>query len=396
MLKVVGRILNISILLGFIILALLLIIIPLGFSLAVDLGFELNQTAREWKESFRQAQFPAMIAFLITWVFVVGSCIASFLNVVAWRVPRGKSILGPSRCPQCSIKLKLSQSNIPVLGWLKNGGRCANCDLPIPVRYLVAELVLGSAFAILFAILLFADGAGIPFFASDSGHLKNILFEPPLDLLVTLGFHLTVLSVIFTLAIAATEKFAAPVSVVVFGIVAAIGFQAIPFTMGIVNFRLGDWQHGIRIFDSGNFVKLLESPVDFGIAAGLGVVVAVLCFLAVHFLGSRESHGVLASLVLIGICFGWQAVLSITVFFLLISLVLYTDTCGKIFLATLVHLCLWRLQTDCQWWPGPASGLQQLICGVGYVSVLAGLQSFLRTRPSSPQNDLPITASGLE
>lgn len=394
MLKVVGQILNYAVLLGLVILALLLIVTPLSISFALDNGFRPNQSELDWILAVQRAQFPGMIIFVATWVFFVGTCFASFLNVVAWRVPRGKSILGSSHCPQCNIRLRFPQSNVPVLGWLKNGGRCVNCDLPIPVRYLIAELALGSTFLILFAVLLFGDGAAIPF--RHAGPIEDILFNPPWGLLVTLIFHLTVLSVIFTLAIAATEKFAAPVSIVAFGILAAIGFQATSFTLGIANFRLGDWQHGIRIFDSGNFIKLLESPADFGIAAGLGIVAAVLCFLVVHFLGNRESHGVFASLLLIGICFGWQAVLSITVFFLLISLILHIDACGNIFLATLVHLCLWRLQTDCQWWPGPASGLQQLICGVGYVVVLAGLQSFVRSRPSPPQNDLPITASGLE
>jgi leader peptidase (prepilin peptidase) / N-methyltransferase len=33
---------------------------------------------------------------------VLGAVVGSFLNVVAWRLPRGESLLRPrSRCPRC-------------------------------------------------------------------------------------------------------------------------------------------------------------------------------------------------------------------------------------------------------------------------------------------------------
>ena len=402
MLKAVGRILNIAVVLGFVILGVLLFVIPLATTLLLKFGFNFDQSTRWWLEVFQQAQYPAMLVFVISWVFFVGGCFASFLNVVAWRVPRGKSILGSSRCPQCNIKLKFPQNNVPILGWLRNGGRCANCNLPIPVRYLFAELILGSTFLILFAAMMLTDGATIPF--RPLGQFGNILLDPQIDVLVTLGFHLTILSVIFTLAIAATEKFTAPTSIVIFGIVAAIGFHALPFTQGIADFRFGNWENGTRVVDSGQFLKLLSNPKDFGIAVGIGCAAAVLSFLAIRYSGNQKCPGVFASLLLIGICFGWQAVVSITVFFLLISVFLHTDACSRIFLATLVHLCLWRLQTDCQWWPGPASGLQQLLSGLVFVGVLASLQWFMTSRSvaeqqndlHSTQNDLPRADSTLE
>jgi len=126
MLKVVGRILNIAVWLGFLVLAILLIVVPAATTLMYNLGYTPTKPLRWWLYLLRHAQAPAMLVFVIAWVFFVGSCFASFLNVVAWRVPRGKSILGSSHCPQCNIKLKFPQTNIPVLGWLKNGGRCAN------------------------------------------------------------------------------------------------------------------------------------------------------------------------------------------------------------------------------------------------------------------------------
>jgi len=323
MLKVVGRILNIALLLGFIVLVMLLFVVPLATTLMYTLGYNPGKAVRWWLHQVQHAQAPAMHVFVIVWVSFVGSCFASFLNVVAWRVPRGKSILGSSHCPQCNIKLKFPQTNIPVLGWLRNGGRCANCDLPIPVRYLIAELVLGSTFLILFLVQTFSGGAAIPF--RPAGVASQIVFDPQVDLLLMLGFHLMVLSVIFTLSIAATEKFAAPISIIAFAVFAAIGFQLVPFAPGIVDYRHATWENGIG---SNQFLNLLKSPTPFALSVAIGIATAGLCFLTIKFSSKSEPYGVFASLLLAGICFGWQAVLSVTILFLLISIRVSRSGCA--------------------------------------------------------------------
>ena len=56
--------------------------------------------------------------FYIIFVFALGSCVGSFLNVVVWRLPRGESLVTPpSHCPKCDRRLKW-YDNIPVLGWI--------------------------------------------------------------------------------------------------------------------------------------------------------------------------------------------------------------------------------------------------------------------------------------
>ncbi|MFN9916534.1 MAG: prepilin peptidase, partial [Pirellulaceae bacterium] len=72
--------------------------------------------------------------FAIAWAFIFGGSIASFLNVVAYRLPAGLPITGSSFCPHCQVPIRLSD-NLPVLGWLKLGGRCRACHLPISIRY---------------------------------------------------------------------------------------------------------------------------------------------------------------------------------------------------------------------------------------------------------------------
>jgi len=53
-----------------------------------------------------------------------------------------------SRCPHCGHQLRWHE-NLPVVGWLRLGGKCASCKAPISRRYPLIELVTGLAFAAL-------------------------------------------------------------------------------------------------------------------------------------------------------------------------------------------------------------------------------------------------------
>ncbi|MFM9088607.1 MAG: prepilin peptidase, partial [Cyanobium sp.] len=79
---------------------------------------------------------------------VIGACVGSFLNVVAWRLPREESLLWPgSHCPRCGTGLTWFE-NVPVLSWLALGGRCRYCRAPISHRYPRGEL-LGAGLGVL-------------------------------------------------------------------------------------------------------------------------------------------------------------------------------------------------------------------------------------------------------
>lgn len=70
--------------------------------------------------------------------------VGSFLNVVAYRVPRGASVAwGGSRCPACESPIRW-YDNVPVVGWLALGGRCRDCDAAIPPRYPLVEAAAGG------------------------------------------------------------------------------------------------------------------------------------------------------------------------------------------------------------------------------------------------------------
>jgi leader peptidase (prepilin peptidase) / N-methyltransferase len=81
---------------------------------------------------------PAVIAALF------GATIGSFLNVVAYRLPRRESLIRPaSRCPGCQVPVR-PYDNVPVFGWLWLRGRCRSCREPISARYPVVEALTAA------------------------------------------------------------------------------------------------------------------------------------------------------------------------------------------------------------------------------------------------------------
>jgi leader peptidase (prepilin peptidase)/N-methyltransferase len=81
-----------------------------------------------------------------------GLLIGSFLNVVAWRLPRGESLVKPrSKCPGCDTQLK-AYDNIPVFSWLVLRGRCRGCGEKISARYPVVEAITAALYVLVVAL----------------------------------------------------------------------------------------------------------------------------------------------------------------------------------------------------------------------------------------------------
>jgi leader peptidase (prepilin peptidase)/N-methyltransferase len=86
-------------------------------------------------------------------VFVLGACIGSFLNVVIYRLPRQIPLLTPpSSCPSCGHQLKFFRENLPILGWLFLRGKCKYCKTSIPCEYPIVECITASMFLLLYAL----------------------------------------------------------------------------------------------------------------------------------------------------------------------------------------------------------------------------------------------------
>jgi leader peptidase (prepilin peptidase)/N-methyltransferase len=85
-----------------------------------------------------------MIPYLIEiFIFLIGLCIGSFLNVCIYRLPASQSIVHPgSKCPNCDTLIPF-YDNIPLFSYLWLKGRCRRCQTKISLRYPIVELLGG-------------------------------------------------------------------------------------------------------------------------------------------------------------------------------------------------------------------------------------------------------------
>lgn len=80
------------------------------------------------------------------YVFIIGLCIGSFLNVVILRGLSGESfVFSRSKCPKCSKQLKWYM-NIPLLSYIFLRGKCAYCSQTISIQYPLVEFICALCF----------------------------------------------------------------------------------------------------------------------------------------------------------------------------------------------------------------------------------------------------------
>jgi leader peptidase (prepilin peptidase)/N-methyltransferase len=81
-------------------------------------------------------------------VFLLGTMIGSFLNVVILRTPRDESVSFPaSHCMSCNTPLR-AWHNVPILSWLFLRGKCAFCGAKISAQYPMIEALSGLLFVL--------------------------------------------------------------------------------------------------------------------------------------------------------------------------------------------------------------------------------------------------------
>jgi prepilin signal peptidase PulO-like enzyme (type II secretory pathway) len=77
---------------------------------------------------------------------MLGAAVGSFLNVVIDRTVLGQEwLVGRSRCASCGHQLRWYDL-IPIFSYFRLGGKCRDCDEPIPASHPVIEVITGSLF----------------------------------------------------------------------------------------------------------------------------------------------------------------------------------------------------------------------------------------------------------
>lgn len=85
-------------------------------------------------------------------IFIIGTCVGSFLNVLIERTNREESIKGRSYCESCKKKL-LPKDLIPLFSYLFSKGKCKYCGTQLSIQYLLMEIVTGILFALVYILI---------------------------------------------------------------------------------------------------------------------------------------------------------------------------------------------------------------------------------------------------
>lgn len=90
------------------------------------------------------------VVVLMCYIFVVGACLGSFINVLALRVVNEKPLwTGRSQCDHCG-HIVAWYDLFPVLSYIILRGKCRYCHQPIGVRHFVVEVVDGILSVLIF------------------------------------------------------------------------------------------------------------------------------------------------------------------------------------------------------------------------------------------------------
>lgn len=157
------------------------------------------------------------VSGVVTVMFLgMGASVGSFLNVVIYRLPRSLPLLWPpSACAKCGTRLS-GKDNIPVIAWLKLGGRCRYCRVPISARYPVIEALVGLVFVVFFFRELLSGGVNLPGRTPNFYHgIVWILFYTKWDLVTLYLFHMSLLVLLLSWAMINLDQFRVPMLYVV-------------------------------------------------------------------------------------------------------------------------------------------------------------------------------------
>ncbi len=315
-----------------------------------------------WLEALPVLASAALIA---TWVFVFWSLIGSFLNVVVHRLPRSESVItGGSRCPRCTSAIRW-HDNLPIVGWLRLGGRCRTCGLPIAERYPLVEAACAGLGTAVFFRELVSGGMNLPVRAIDFRHggLLQFMPDPRSDLVGLAMYHSGLLCVLLAWGLIVHDGGRVPARSI-FGTLAVAAALAILFPM----LHVLPWATP----DSWPLPIGAASPFVGSLAGGLcgWLVTAVLGRGLQGDAAGRSGQPLAAprqlaaALALVGAVCGWQGMLGTTSLLLaacLLQMIVWATAWWwptlevELLLvpAAFVHLCFWRQLTNGlgRFWP---------------------------------------------
>ncbi len=206
-------------------------------------------------------------------VFIFGTIIGSFLNVLIFRLPKEEGIGGRSHCRSCNHYLGAADL-VPVLSFLLLKGRCRYCQERVSWQYITVEVITGLLFSFAF-FMVFRGSENIPFALSG---LAGVSFYEILVFLRAI-FIICVLILIFAIDLREfliLDRVLFPATVLLFILDLVIGLsvklpflEAVPVNGALSGFALFLFFGAIYYFSKGRWLGF--GDVKFSWFLGLAV-----------------------------------------------------------------------------------------------------------------------------
>ncbi|MCA9155313.1 MAG: prepilin peptidase, partial [Planctomycetales bacterium] len=322
-----------------------------------------------------------MEAMAALWFFALGGTIGSFLNVVAYRMPRGESVvLQRSHCPRCGTQI-LGRDKVPIFGWLLLGGQCRACQAPISVRYPAVEAMTAALFLWLYFVELISGGANIPVRQPNSYHgVVWIIFYTKWDLIRLYLYHSFVLSALITCVLLDVDRQRATTRA---KCCAALTLFVPPLI----------WPDLLPVPVVGNASEWLPMAwlcTGFSCLVG-GLVGAALGRLTAWGIEGAASPARMTStrpvqltggLAIVGMALGWQAAIAVMLFALFLRLTCaavaswrrcFTSLTAALLAAFVLHHTVWRwtFEYGSPWWPSTRTSTSGWVAlGTAYIALV--------------------------
>ncbi len=296
-----------------------------------------------------------LTAFTLVWFTALGACIGSFLNVIVWRWPCGRSISRErSECPACGAPIRWFD-NLPVVSWLRLRGRCRDCGAAISSRYPCVEVLGAIQILCLLVFEGFSGGTNLPVRIPSS--TTDMIWDfwaarfPDLLRILTVHASLWMLANVVWLIDRDGQRLPRTFCLIVTagGLTVAALFPDVHPELGIVQAR-------------GKEV-LVEQRVAGFQCSGIGLVAGGTLGILWAWLSGSRTAVVWSSLsalgALTGVVLGWPAMASTVLAAVVLNFL--ETTCnpwrrfgpvGWWWLALHAQVLLWRSIDAISWWPG--------------------------------------------
>jgi leader peptidase (prepilin peptidase)/N-methyltransferase len=250
---------------------------------------------------FTELTPAAAVAIVAIWLFAFGGAVGSFLNVVIYRLPAGKSLVYPgSHCPACDHPIRW-YDNVPVFAWFLLRGRCRDCGSRISARYPLVEAITAGLFLLVGLAEGLSGGANLPLPPAVSIAGATV---PPLTIgqsSVVVGYHLLLLCTLLAAVLIEYDGHRVPVRL--FAPASLLGWLA-PLVW--------PYLHPVcaRRAVSAGFPDGIAAWADGTAGLALGMLLGMALS---RLPGARRGLGAMLPAACVGLLLGWQAVLVLSV-----------------------------------------------------------------------------------